>query len=161
MGHILTAADLLAGANRTHRIEVPAALLPDADADATAGTVDLRPLTVRDVQRITAAAKEQKVLTSVLMVQQALTEPALTVDQVSALPAGLVRFLVGEVNRISGLAMGEDDLEATVHAPLARACFTLSREFGWTPEECAGLTLGQVLLYLEMLGRGETPEGLP
>jgi hypothetical protein len=163
MGHILTAADLLAGAGRTHRIEVPAALLPDADADANAaaGTVDLRPLTVRDVQRITAAAKEQKVLTSVLMVQQALTEPVLTVDQVSALPAGLVRFLVGEVNRISGLAMGEDDLEATVRAPLARACFTLSREFGWTPEECAGLTLGQVLLYLEMLGRGETPEGLP
>ncbi|WP_299440860.1 hypothetical protein [uncultured Rhodospira sp.] len=159
MNHVLTAADLLAGAHQTHRIDVPADLLPDAEASG--GSVVLRPLTVRDVQRITAAAKEQKVLTSVLMTQQALVEPELTVEQVSALPAGLVRFLVGAVNRISGLAMGEDDLEATLRAPLARACFTLSREFGWTPEQCAGLTLGQVLLYLEMLGRGETPEGMP
>jgi hypothetical protein len=41
-----------------------------------------------------------------------------------------------------------------VHAPLARACFVLAREFGWTPEKCAELTVGQVLLYLEMVARG-------
>jgi hypothetical protein len=31
----------------------------------------------------------------------------------------------------------------------------LAREFGWTPDECSRLSLGQVLVYLEMLGRGE------
>ena len=50
--------------------------------------------------------------------------------------------------------MGRDELDEAVHAPLARACFVLAREFGWTPDECAELTVGQVLLYLEMLGRG-------
>ena len=39
-----------------------------------------------------------------------------------------------------------------VQAPLARACFVLARQFGWTPDECAELTVGQVLTYLEMLG---------
>jgi len=34
----------------------------------------------------------------------------------------------------------------------------LSKEFGWTPTECAELTIGQVLLYLEMIARGEHPE---
>ena len=52
-----------------------------------------------------------------------------------------------------------DELDEAVHAPLARACFVLAREFGWTPEECAALTVGQVLLYLEMLGSGD-PAGL-
>jgi len=89
------------------------------------------------------------------MVQQALVEPALTVDQVHRLPAGLVEFLLAEVNRTSGLSLGGDDLTDAVHAPLARACFVLSREFGWTPDKCAELTVGQVLLYLEMLARGE------
>ena len=72
------------------------------------------------------------------------------------LPAGLVEFLLGEVNRVSGLAMGGRRAgRDAVHAPLARACFVLAREFGWTPERCAELTVGQVLLYLEMLARGE------
>jgi hypothetical protein len=59
------------------------------------------------------------------------------------------------VNAISGLAVEADELERAVRAPLARACFVLSREFGWTPNECAELTVGQVLLYLEMLARDE------
>jgi hypothetical protein len=71
--------------------------------------------------------------------------------------AGLVEFLLREVNRVSGLSLSGDELEATVQAPLARACFVLAREFGWTPEECAALTLGQILVYLELLGRGEGP----
>ena len=69
--------------------------------------------------------------------------------------AGLVEFLLHEVNRISGLALAGDELEQVVHAPLARACFVLAREFGWTPDECARLTIGQVLLYVDLLGRGE------
>ena len=154
MARPLTAEDLLAGAAATHTVEVPAGLLGGtAEGGAVAGQVVLRPLTVRDVQRVTKAAREQHLLTSILMVQQALVSPKLSVEQVGGLPAGLVQFLLARVNEISGLTMDEDDLERAVQAPIARACFVLARELGWTPEECAQLTLGQVLLYLEMLAR--------
>lgn len=153
----MTAEELLAGAAATHAVEVPAAFLtPGVEDDspaAPAGSVTLRPLTVRDVQRVARAAKEQSVLASILMVQQALIEPRLSVEQVGALPAGLVQFLLGRVNEISGLTLDEDELERAVRAPLTRACFVLAREFGWTAAECSELTVGQVLLYLEMLAR--------
>lgn len=152
----LTADQLLAGSSATRIVEVPPRLLePDVDGvEGTDGpTVVLRPLTVRDVQRLTRAAGEDGVLSSILMVQQALVEPTLTVEQVSGLPAGLVQFLLSEVNDISGLSLDADELEQAVRAPLARACFVLAREFGWTADTCSGLTVGQVLLYLEMLAR--------
>lgn len=151
----LTAEDLLAGGSATHTVRLPDALLrPGAEgAPGEGGEVVLRPLLVRDVDRVVRAAREQRVLTSVLMVQQALVSPKLTVDQVAELPAGLVQALLERVNAISGLAVGEDDLDRAVRAPLARACFVLAREFGWTPAECSELTVGQVLLYLEMLAR--------
>jgi hypothetical protein len=160
MGKGLTAEELLAGASATHTVRVPAALLSSNGESngSVAGEIVLRPLTVRDVQRITAAAKEQQVLTSVLMVQQALVNPKLTTEQVGALSAGLVQFLLGKVNSVSGLSLAGDDLEKAIRAPLTRACFILAREFGWTPEQCAALTVGQVLLYLEMLARGEREE---
>jgi hypothetical protein len=44
---------------------------------------------------------------------------------------------------------------------MTRACFELAREFGWTPDECAALTVGQVLMYLELLGRGPLRESEP
>lgn len=155
----LSTDDLLQGAAATHTVDVPQSLLGRAAANGdAAGQVVLRPLTVRDVQRINQAARDQQVLASVLMVQQALVEPKLSVDQVGTMPAGLVKFLLDNVNRVSGLELGEDDLEQAVRAPMARACFVLSREFGWTPAECSELTVGQVLLYLEMLARGERPE---
>jgi hypothetical protein len=150
MARTLSAEDLLAGAEATFTVAVPAALVRGGEGE---GEVVLRPLTVRDVERVVRAAKEQRLLSSVLMVQQALVAPKLTVEQVGSLPAGLVQHLVERVNAISGLAMGEDDLERAVKAPLARACFVLAREFGWTPAECSDLTVGQVLLYLEMLAR--------
>ena len=172
----LTAEDLLASAGASFTVKVPAALLksvPEGDGTeygngATAATtrsngaryageVVLRPLLVRDVDRVVRASKEQRVLASVLMVQQSLVAPKLTVEQVGSLPAGVVQFLSEHVNRISGLALDEDDLERAVKAPLARACFILAREFGWTPAECSELTVGQVLLYLEMLAREEPP----
>ena len=150
----LTAEALLAGAATSHVVELPATLIA---ADAP-GTVELRPLTLRDVQRIRAAAKAERVLTSVLMVQQALVAPKLSVDQVSRLKAGVVQHLLERVNAISGLSMDEEGLDAAVKAPLARACFVLAREFGWTPAECSALTVGQVLLYLEMLARDTREE---
>src|SRR5687767_8377436 len=102
MPRALTAEDLLAGASAQHTIEVPGRLLAKT---GTPGEVVLRPLTVRDIQRVTQAAREQSALTSVLMVQQALVQPAMTVQQASGLPAGLVEFLLEQVNSISGLAM--------------------------------------------------------
>lgn len=158
MPQMLTAEDLLAGAGATYTIEVPAAALRPDDS-GVAGTVKLRPLTVRDIQRVTQAAREQKVLASVLMVQQALVEPKLSVEQVGSLPAGLVELLVGKVNALSGLQLDGDDLDRAVKAPLAKACFVLAREFGWTPAQCSELTVGQILVYLEMLARGESLGG--
>ncbi|MBL9129501.1 MAG: hypothetical protein JNL97_17755 [Verrucomicrobiales bacterium] len=160
MSRTLTAEDLLAGAAVHHTVPVPAALLAETGATpGLAGSVVLRPLTVRDIQRVTQAAKDQRVLTSILLVHQALVEPRLTVDQVGSLAAGLVEFLLGRVNAISGLQLDGDDLERAVRAPITRACFVLAREFGWTPAECAELTVGQILVYLEMLARGESPAG--
>lgn len=160
MLHQLTADELLAGSALTYKVGIPAALLRPDDGNGSAppssaliGEVTVRPLALRDIERITRAAKEQRLLTSVLMVQQALVAPVMTVDQVGNLPAGVVQFLLQRINAISGLSLDADGLEQAVRAPLSRACFVLSREFGWTPAECAELTVGQVLLYLEMLAR--------
>jgi hypothetical protein len=159
----LTVEELLLGGTETLTVEIPQEVLRPAGngaaaengAPETPATVVLRPLVLADVERIHKAAREGNALTSVLMVQQALVEPKATVDEVSGMHAGLVEFLLREVNRVSGLALSGDELDEVVRSPLARSCFVLAREFGWTPEECAGLTLGQVLVYLEMLGRGE------
>jgi hypothetical protein len=168
----LTATALLAGGDTTFTVAIPRDVLAPADPDVGAGdadgsdpsepaTVVLRPLQVRDLQRIAKAAPDSSELSSVLMVHQALVEPSLSVDQVARMHAGLVEFLLAEVNRISGLHLGDGELAEAVHAPMARACFTLSREFGWTPDECAQLTIGQVLLYLEMLKTGGGPWSSP
>ena len=151
-----SADDLLIGGSLTRDVVVPPELVENGrEQDDPPGTVTLRPLVLADIQRIHKAASDGGALTSALMVQQALVEPSLSVDQTNRLPAGLVQFLVGEINKLSGLSMSSDELAESVQAPMAQACFALSREFGWTPEDCANLTIGQVLLYLEMLGQGE------
>ncbi len=155
MSKLLAAEDLLAGAQATHRIELPSELLGAGQG----GFVTLRPLTAGAVQRVAQAAKDERVLASVLMVQQALVEPRLSVDQVAGLSAGLLQHLLAQVNRISGLSLVDDDLERAIKAPLTKACFVLAREFGWTPADCSALTVGQILLYLEMLARDERPAG--
>jgi hypothetical protein len=151
---MLTADELLLGGRATHTITVPPDVVDPADPEGSPGRVVLRPLVLADVHRVQKAAREDGVLTSVLMVQQALVEPSVTIDQVNRMHCGLVEFLLGEVNRISGLRLGRDELDDAVRAPMTRACFELAREFGWTPDECAALTVGQVLMYLELLGRG-------
>lgn len=95
-----------------------------------------------------------------LMVQSALIEPKMSVENVAKLPAGLVQFLLQEVNRISGLSLSKDELDNAIKAPLTKAVFVLAKEFGWTPSECAELTVGQVMLYLEMLAgdKGQSSE---
>lgn len=158
----LTVEALLAGAGLTHRVAVPEHLAAgpgdgsgEGNAAGGGGEVVLRPLVLADLARLAKASGDDSDLAGALMVAQALVEPRLTVDQVHRLPAGLVDFLLAEVNRVSGLTTPADEIADAVHAPLARACFVLAREFGWTPQRCAELTIGQVLLYLEMLGRGE------
>lgn len=153
---LLTANDLLAGSAQRHSVSIPGHLLPEAMESGA--EVVLRPLTVNDLQRVGKAAKDEGLLSSVLMVQQALVEPAMSIDQVGKLSAGLMQFLLAEVNRISGLNLSDDEMQQAVRAPLTRAVFVLAKEFGWTPSECSELTVGQVLLYLEMLAGEKSSE---
>ncbi len=146
----ITAEDLLAGGAVRHEVQVPRDVLAPETADASsAGPIVLRPLTVRDLHRIARAAKEDAELSATLMIHHALVEPALSVEQVSQLPAGAARFIVERINAISGIGIPRDVLGEIVQAPLARACVVLAKEFGWTPEEVSGMTIGQILLYLE------------
>lgn len=154
---MLTADELLAGGDLTYDIEVPAQVLSpagtaaiDVDPNQTKA-VRLKPLTVSDLQRISRAAKESENLTATLMVQAALVEPAMTVMQVAAMHVGLVEFLLAKVNQISGIAGEPEDLTQAAQDPLAKAAFILAKEYGWTPKDVNNLTLGQVILHLQML----------
>jgi hypothetical protein len=152
----LTTEELLAGGSLTHSVAIPPELM-GRNGHAPANTeVELRPLTIQALQRISKAARDDDSLSATLMIQQALVEPSLKFEQVAQLPAGLARFLVEQINEISGINTPRDALAELVQAPLARACFVLAKEFGWTPEEVSGMTIGQILLYLEMAhGNGE------
>jgi hypothetical protein len=155
---MLSAEELLAGSSLTFKVEVPADVLRPAessDGEAPA-TVRLRPLTVRDLQLISRAAKESDSITATLMVQRALVDPEMSVAQASTMHVGLVQFLLQEVNRISGIATTSEQLSTAVEAPLAKAAFVLAQEFGWTPQQVNELTLGQVLLHLRMLGERQS-----
>lgn len=144
----LTTEELLAGSSLTHEIKIPPELLNGGPADAI---VLLRPLNVQDLQRIGKAAKNDRSLSAALMIQQAMVSPAMKLEEIVRLPAGLARFLVDRINSISGIDTPRSALEELVQAPLAKACFILAKEFGWTPEEVSGMTIGQILLYLEMV----------
>jgi hypothetical protein len=152
----LTADELLAGSTLIHEVEIPADLLGANGNDPINTQLVLRPLTVRDLQRIEKAAHDNESLSAALMIQQALVEPELKLEQISQLSAGLARFLVKRINAISGISTPSNALEELVQAPLAKACFVLAKEFGWTPEEVSGMTIGQILLYLEMTRTGTT-----
>ncbi len=156
---MLSAEALLAGSRLTYDVEVPAAVLhPDGGADAGAGeTVRLRPLTVHDLQLIAGAASTDDQLLATLMVQRSLVEPAMSVQQVAAAHAGLVQYLLHHVNRVSGISATSDELASAAQAPLARASLALERAFGWTPEQVSELTVGQMLLHLQLLS--EAPQG--
>lgn len=154
---ILSPEELLAGGALTFEVEVPASVLRPSDGHTgdEPGKVRLRPLTVRDLQLISRAAKESDSLMATLMVQRALVEPEANVAQVAAMHVGLVQFLLEQVNQISGITATAEQIDGAVEAPLAKAAFVLANEFGWTPQQVSELTLGQVLLHLEML-KGKT-----
>lgn len=146
------AEELLAGSSVVHDVTLPPEFAQNA------ATVRIRPLTVRDFARIAKSTKDDDGLAAAFMIQQALVMPEFTFEQVQRLPAGLARFLVERINEISGVDTPRDALAEYVQAPLAKACFILAREFGWTPEQVSGMTIGQILLYLEMSYRGVRPD---
>jgi hypothetical protein len=155
---MLSAEELLAGSDLTFDVDVPGAVLHPGDPEAVDGTVRLRPLTVHDLQLIVSAASADDNLLATLMVQRALVEPALSVGHVAAAHAGLVQFLLHHVNRVSGIAASSDELARASQAPLAKATLALERAFGWTPAEVSELTVGQMLVHLQMLDQ-EVPAG--
>lgn len=151
----LTGEELLAGGSITHKIEIPEDILypegtPRKEIDADGNTVVLKPLTIKDIQLIAKAAKDNDILISTLMLKQSLVEPSLTIEQISSLHGGVVKFMIDKINQISGLSTPKNDLVEMVQAPMAKACFILAKEFGWTPQEVSEMTIGQVLIYLEM-----------
>ena len=154
----ITPEELLAGNSATFDVEIPPSLLdPELEGGAarhTARKIRLRPLTVKDIQLIAKAAKDDEVLTSVLMIQKAVVEPPLKQNDVATLRSGLVSFLVDRINHISGLTTTDDELRAIADAPIVQAFFLLAKEFNWTPQQVRELTIGQIVGYLEFLNQG-------
>jgi len=145
-----SAEDLMAGVDAV-TITLPANLLASDTDAASPKRVELRPLTIRDVQLIARAAKEDEVLTSVLMIQQSMQTPKLEQKDIAAMPGGLVSFITKKINEISGLYSSDAQLRELSESPIGQAFFVLAREFNWTPEQVRELTLGQIFGYLEML----------
>src|SRR5262249_18548188 len=110
---IITPEELLAGKELTYDVEVrPSALAAGEEQHRTGGAkkVRLRPRTIKDVQLLAKAAQDDEVLTSVLMIHRSVVEPKLKQNEISDMPSGLVRFLVEQINRISGLSASEQEL---------------------------------------------------
>jgi len=151
---VLSAGDLLAGSRLVHDVAVPAAVLnPGGDAEAAPGVVRMRPLTVGALALISRAARDDLSLVPLLIVKEALVEPALSLDQVRQLHVGLLQFLVQHANAISGLSPDGEAPAEPPDSPLTRAHLLLARHFGWTPEQVAALTPGQVAIYLAGVDR--------
>lgn len=165
----ITPEELMAGGSITHDVEIPPQILsprpdggdiPDDASKDTSNkergkTVKIRPLTVKDVQLIAKAAKDDDVLTSVLMIRKAVVEPPLEQAMVAKMHSGLVRFLVDRINQISGLTTSEDDIREITQSPIVRAFYVLAKEFNWTPQQVKEMTLGQILGYLELLNQSK------
>jgi hypothetical protein len=154
---LLSAADLLAGSKAVQDITIPATVLQPAATGANgaqpptpapAGCVRLRPLSIAVLTLIARAARDDAGLVPLLMIKEALVEPALSLDQIRQLHVGLVYFLVEQINRLSGLAADGGTLDAAAASPLGRTHILLAKHFGWTPEQVGQLTPGQVAVYL-------------
>jgi hypothetical protein len=151
----LTAQDLLAGGHLVHTVAVPEAVLrpraqpPDEGETAVAaGVVRLRPLSVGTLSLISRAARDDAGLVPLLMIKESLVEPALTLEQVRQMHVGLVDFLVGRINLVSGLGPDGGSYEEVARSALGRTHLLLAKHFGWTPEQVAQLTPAQVMVYL-------------
>src|SRR5262249_47801628 len=103
----LSAQDLLAGSALIHEISIPEALLRPmsrrADAAPDDGVVRVRALSIGTLALISRAGREDAGLVPLLMIKEAVVDPVLTLDQIRQFHVGLVHFLVGQVNQVSGL----------------------------------------------------------
>jgi hypothetical protein len=150
---ILTAQELLAGSLLVHDVAVPAAVLrPSGEADA-AGMVRLRPLKVATLALISKASREDPSLVPLLMIKESLVEPALALEQIRQMHAGLLHFLVAAINRISGLDADGNAARGAAASVIGETHLQLARHFGWTPAQVAELTPGQVAVYLAGIER--------
>jgi hypothetical protein len=61
---------------------------------------------------------------------------------------GLVHFLVGQINWISGLTLDGQAIEDSAGSVLGQTHLLLAKHFGWTPEQVSQLTPAQVAVYL-------------
>lgn len=148
-GPVMSVQDLLAGAAVTHDVAIPACVLrPGAETDAIGGSVRLRPLSVGVLALVSRAARDDASLVPLLMIKEAMVEPAVTLDHVRQMHIGLVHFLIGRINEISGLGGNGQALDEAADSPIGRTHILLARHFGWTPEQVAQLTPGQVAVYL-------------
>ena len=144
----LTAEELLAGSALNHTISIPSDLLTGNGYSVANTEVVIRPLTVRDLQRISKAAHDDDNLSAALMIVQAMVEPNLKLDQVTQLPAGIARFLVEQINTISGVNTPRSTLEAMVQVPfltpLAATISTTSFDTSWKvgihPRDCSSIS---------------------
>lgn len=155
---LVTPEELLAGKEIVFEVDIPSEILnPSPDGQShdgkTGKKIKLRPLTVRDVQLIAKAAKDDEVLTSVLMIQKAVVEPKLKQNEIADMHSGLVSFLVDRINHISGLSTTEDEVKEIAESPIVQAFFILAKEFNWTPQQIKEMTVGQILSYLELLNQ--------
>ncbi|MEM0995709.1 MAG: hypothetical protein AAGN35_01460 [Bacteroidota bacterium] len=102
----VTAEDLLAGAEATYRVEVPADVIrPGGDASGPPVTVELQPITIGAFQLILKASREDAALVPLLLIKESLVEPAMNLPQIQRMHLGLVEYLVEHIRGISG--MGE------------------------------------------------------
>ncbi|MBK8021885.1 MAG: hypothetical protein IPK19_10800 [Chloroflexi bacterium] len=99
---------------------------------------------------ILKAAKEDDSLIPLLMIQESLVEPKLSLGQIRQLHLGLISYLIAHVRRISGLAEKKarkrDRRVATAASQLSPR-----KAFGWTPQQVQTLTMAQIDLYLHFL----------
>lgn len=153
----LSAQDLLAGGQLVHTVAVPGGVLrprpgrgdEDAEAEADApGLVRLRPLSVGTLALVSRAARDDASLVPLLLIKESLVEPAVSLDQVRQMHIGLVDFLVGQINLISGLSPDGGSYDEAARSPLGQSHLLLAKHFGWTPEQVAQLTPAQVMVYL-------------
>src|SRR5262245_13557474 len=155
---LVTPEELLAGKEMTFEVEIPDQILnPSPNGRSVEAAKDkrivVRPLTVKDVQLIAKAAKDDEVLTSVLMIQRAVVDPPLKQGEVANMHSGVIRFLVEVINRVSGLTTSDDEMRQITESPLVQAFYVLAKEFGWTPEQIKEMTLAQILGYLDLLNQ--------
>jgi len=116
-------------------------------------SIRIRPLTVGALAVISRAARDDASLAPLLMIRESMVEPALSVEQIRQIHVGLVHFLLGEINQVSGLGPDGEVYDNALRSPNAKTQILLAKHFGWTPEQVAQLTPAQVMVYLAGIER--------